>query len=255
MAAGRIVVLAVVAWLAGCATVGGGNTEADEAAARDAGPLQPFSANPSLRAPEGWSPWILHATKRPTRYRSVLLGGERVLEASADSSASGLVHRLGIDPAQRPILSWRWRVDAALAGADVGERHADDSPVRIVLGFEGDKSSLPVKEQMFFERVKLLSGHDMPYATLMYVWDGGRAPESITVNANTSRVRKIIVDGDPSGVRTWRAHRRDIVADYERAYGVKPGRLVAIALMTDTDNTKQTVRSWYGDIQLDARTP
>jgi hypothetical protein len=108
---------------------------------------------------------------------------------------------------------------------------------------------------MFFERVKLLSGHDMPYATLMYVWDGGRAPESITVNANTSRVRKIIVDGDPSGVRTWRAHRRDIVADYERAYGVKPGRLVAIALMTDTDNTKQTVRSWYGDIQLDARTP
>jgi hypothetical protein len=180
----------------------------------------------------------------------VLLGGERVLEASADSSASGLVHRLGIDPAQRPILSWRWRVDAALAGADVGERHADDSPVRIVLGFEGDKSSLPVKEQMFFERVKLLSGHDMPYATLMYVWCNKNAAEAVVPNAHFSRVRKIVVQSGEGGAKEWLSYRRDIVADYERAFGQKPGRLIAIGVMSDSDNTKQLSRSWYGDIRL-----
>ena len=266
MTSGRFVALAVVlAWLAGCVSVGPVDLEADAVVARGAvpqsgaqgaaGPLAPFSSGPLLLPPEGWTPWVLHATKRPTRYRTVQLGGERVLEASADNSASGLIHALGVDPALRPVLSWRWRVDAALVDADVGERHADDAPVRIVLGFDGDKSTLPLKEQMFFERVKLLSGQDLPYATLMYVWDGGRAIDSVAVNANTSRVRKIIVDGDQAGLRTWRAHRRDIVADFERAYGKAPGRLVAIAVMTDTDNTKQKVRSWYGDIQLVERAP
>jgi hypothetical protein len=266
MAAGRIVAVALAGWLAGCAGLDVSGGGADEATARGGapgpmvapaasdGPLAPFSGNPSLRAAGGWSPWILHASKRPTRYRTVLLRNERVLEASADSSASGLLHPLAVDPALHPILSWRWRIDAPLVDADVGERSADDAPVRIVLGFDGDKSTLPLRDQMFFERVKLLSGQDLPYATLMYVWDGRRAVESVTVNANTGRVRKIIVDSGTAGVRAWRAHRRDIVADFERAYGVKPGRLMAVGVMTDTDNTRQKARSWYGDIQLGART-
>jgi hypothetical protein len=266
MAAGRFVMVAFAGWLAGCAGLGGpdagGDAPADAAAAPPAaapvvpqGPLAPFPPDPSQRASHGWTPWVMHVSKRPTRYRTVTLDGARVLEATADSSASGLMHPLGLDPAQRPILTWRWRIDATLADTDVGERHADDAPVRIVLGFDGDKSALPLKEQLFLERVRLLSGQDLPYATLMYVWDGRRAPGSVAVNANTARVRKIVVDSGAAGVRAWRAHRRDIVADFERAYGKKPGRLLAIGVMTDTDNTRQKARSWYGDIQLTERAP
>jgi hypothetical protein len=119
-----------------------------------------------------------------------------------------------------------------------------------MLAFDGDKATLPLGEQMFFERVKLIGGQDLPYATLMYVWDNVRETESVARNSHTSRIRKIVVDSGPKGVRQWRLHRRDLVADYTRAYGKPPGRLLAIGVLTDTDNTKQSVRAWYGDIRL-----
>lgn len=213
-------------------------------------PLVPFSRLDRLDPAGPWADWPFHASKRRTQYRSVMLGGRRVVEAQADSSVSGLRHTVDLDPSTRPILEWGWRIDAVLAEADIGDRRADDSPVRIVLAFDGDVSTLPLKEQMFFERVKLLGGQDMPYATLMYVWCSRRAPGEITENPHTSRVRKIVVESGAGGVRQWRDYRRDIVADYERAFGAKPGRLIAVGVMSDSDNTRQRTVGWYGDIRL-----
>jgi len=268
MAPRHFAALALAALLAGCAGLDG------PASGEGAGPaadlpgeprlmpdavITPFSAMDRLRAARaardgrGWNAWALHPTKRLTRYRMVDLGGERVLEASADRSASGLLHPLDLDPESRPILAWRWRIDATIEGADIGDRHAEDSPVRIVLAFDGDKSSLPMREQLFFERVKLLAGHDMPYATLMYVWDNRLAPGTVSRNPHTGRVQKVVVESGGSGVRQWRSYRRDIVEDYRQAYGRAPGRLLGIGVLTDTDNTGQTARAWYGDLRLLAR--
>jgi len=270
MALRLFVAFAIAALLAGCAGLGErepglGADSPGEPRLRPDSVVTPFSAMDRLRSARaaeaaaasasavGWRPWVLHPTKRPTRYQMVDLGGERVLEASADRSASGLLHPLDLDPASRPILEWRWRIDATIDGADIGERHADDAPVRIVLAFDGDKSSLPPREQMFFERVRLLAGHDMPYATLMYVWDNRRPPGSVARNPHTGRVQKLVIESGPAGVRQWRSYRRDIVADYRQAYGRDPGRLLGIGVLTDTDNTGLTARAWYGDIRLLAR--
>jgi hypothetical protein len=249
--------LASAGLIAGCAPLA---ERVDPAAPAGAVPaaaspngLTPFSLGPGAQGPHGWREWRFHPTKRLTRYRSVELEGQRVLEASADRSVSGLMHAVDVDPVAYPILEWRWRVDAPIAGSDVADRYADDAPARIVLAFDGDKSALPLKEQMFFERVKLLAGHDMPYATLMYVWCSSQDREAVVPNAHTTRVRKIVVESGPQGAAQWRVYRRDIVADYERAYGRKPGRLLAVGVLTDADNTGQTVRSLYGDVKLLAR--
>jgi len=249
--ASGIAVLMVGVALGGCAVLPGVPPERPSASVVSAdSPLAPFSRLEALEPGGPWAGWVFHPSKRATRYRTVEVGGERVIEAVAESSVSGLRHAVDVDPQAWPVLEWRWRIDRMLEGADVADRRADDSPVRVVLAFEGDVSTLPVREQMFFERVRLLAGQDMPYATLMYVWCGRRTPGDIAVNAHTSRVRKIVVESGDAGVRRWRSYRRDIVADYERAFGRRPGRLVAVAVMTDSDNTRQRVKGWYGDIRL-----
>jgi hypothetical protein len=245
------VLLAFAGLFAGCAPL----TDRVERSAHApidaaAGALTPFSVGPAAQGPHGWQEWRFHPTKRLTRYRSVELDGQSVLEASADRSVSGLMHTVDVDPAAFPILEWRWRIDGTIAGSDVGDRYADDAPARIVLAFDGDKSSLPLKERMFFERVKLLAGHEMPYATLMYVWCSARDRDAVVANAHTARVQKIVVESGPRGAGQWHTYRRDIVADYERAYGRKPGRLLAVGVLTDADNTGQKVRSLYGDVRL-----
>jgi hypothetical protein len=252
--------LTLAAALAGCTVPGGVRTADDPAAAAATVPpagfdgvLTPFSGMDRLDPRGPWATWIFHATKKPTRFSSVSVDGVRVVEALSEQSISGLRHRVDVDPGERPILEWRWRVDRVLDTADMRDRHGDDSPVRVVLAFDGDVASLPIGEQMFFERVKLLGGQDMPYATLMYVWCNRIEAESVTPSTFTSRVQKIVVESGAQGVGQWRSYRRDIVADYERAYGRKPGRLIAVGVMSDTDNTRLSARGWYGDIRLLSR--
>ena len=49
-------------------------------------------------------------------------------------------------------------------------RERGDSPVRLILAFEGDRSRFSAKNAMLSELTRALTGEDMPYATLMYVW-------------------------------------------------------------------------------------
>jgi hypothetical protein len=53
-----------------------------------------------------------------------------------------------------------------------------------------------------------------------------------------------------AGVGLWQNFSRNIVEDYVRAFGEKPGRLIGIGVLTDTDNTEESIEAWYGDIVL-----
>ena len=70
------------------------------------------------------------------------------------------------------------------------------------------------------------------------------------IHPRTDRVRKIVVDAGPGQIRRWREHRRDLAADFQRAFGEAPGALVSVAYMTDADNTQQQARAWYGPVEF-----
>ena len=40
--------------------------------------------------------------------------------------------------------------------------------------------------------------------------------------------------------------------DFKRAFGEEPGKVIAITLMTDTDNTNGDAVAFYGDIEIRA---
>lgn len=243
--------------LAGCASWGDDASRAATAGSGRNGPTSPqtqvpaFSrAVPGAGVPAGWEPYIIHPRKKHTRYEVSLDNGEPVLQATSKGSASGLWARLDVDPAVTPIVQWRWRTEAHLDQADNTDPAREDAPVRLILAFDGDKASLPVRDQMFFERARLFAGVDMPYATLMYIWGHGQPLEAIFPSPHTSRVQKIVVCNDGTGTREWHRLRRNIIDDYRRAYGRPPGRLVGVAILTDTDNTDGSITAYYGDIRL-----
>ncbi|MGO4332905.1 DUF3047 domain-containing protein [Cupriavidus sp. 2TAF22] len=209
-----------------------------------------FSAIPSGRTdPPGWQPWTVNRNKIPTRYSLAEVDQRVVLHAEADSSASGLYVPLVSRDAG--MLNWTWKTRDVIRSADNTQAPREDAPLRIFVAFDGDKGSLSLKDQLMYEMARLTTGREMPYATLMYIW-GGRKPEGAVVsNPHTERVRMIVVDSGTAHTNEWRCHRRDLRADYRKAFGVDPGKVVAIGIMTDTDNTKSRAESWYGDIALD----
>ncbi|HTN65372.1 MAG TPA: DUF3047 domain-containing protein [Burkholderiaceae bacterium] len=237
--------------IGGCATHRG-STPSDAAAQRAEREqaLALFSAHPPGALPSAWQPLIITRAKKPTEYRLVADGGVTVLHAHAAASASLLMHALDLEPDQQPWLAWQWKVDRHIKGADNRYRDTEDAPVRIVLAFDGDKGDLPFSEQILFETGRLVTGRELPYATLMYIWEKKAPVGSVIAHTRTSQLKMVVAASGPHGLGQWRQLSRNLVDDYQRAFGKKPGRLIGVGVMSDTDNTGDTVDAWYGDIRL-----
>ena len=63
------------------------------------------------------------------------------------------------------------------------------------------------------------------------------------------RIRKIVVGSGPAGAAPrWQRFQRDVVADFQRAFGEPPGALIGAAFMTDADNTGSRAEACYGSL-------
>lgn len=238
----RLLILLLL-FLAGCATV----------EVPTANQVAAFSSNAAgTTEPRHWRPLIITRAKAPTDYR--LIHDERegrvVVHAKAKKSATGLKQLLDVDPAQRPRVTWRWRVQDLIAGADNLDRHAEDSPVRLLLFFDGDKQRLPARDQVALEMAQLVSGQDAPYATLIYLWENRQPVGTVINSVHTGRIKMMVAGSGRDRLGQWKHFERNYVADFVRAFGEPPGRLIGIGIMTDTDNTGAEIEAYYGDIEL-----
>ena len=198
----------------------------------------------------GWAHQPLSKLKRDTVYTLVQEEGRTVLHGAADRSASAYVAFLKPKAAVPAALSWRWKTDALVPGADNRDKSREDAPLRVIVAFDGDPATLPEAEQKRFKRAKNLSGRDLPYAMLMYIWSDQVAVESLIPSAHTSQLKMLVVASGASGLGQWKSVRRNIAEDYRRAYGAEPGRVLGVAVMTDTDNTGAKAVGQYSDIRF-----
>jgi len=255
-------ILCAVFALAGCAGFGGDSIQNESGQALNVDQLPAQDELPKFSAetardgmPNGWNFHRIAPYKKNTVYRLENYQGKTVLSANSKTSASGLAVKLRPRHANNLWLKWEWKALSAMPEADNAERYHDDAPLRILVAFDGNKSKLPLKEKMTFEMANLISGQEMPYATIMYIWSGKSPIDSIITNAHTSRIKMIVVDSGWENLGQWHQHQRDLAADYKLAYGEAPGEVIGIALLTDTDNTKSETRAFYGDIELIRKNP
>ncbi len=209
-----------------------------------------FSSTQAGAAPAGWQHVPLSSTKKETEYTTVVDEGVVVLKATAHGSASLMAFRTEFDPRAFPLLSWRWKVIQGIPTAETHNRAREDAPVRLMVSFSGDTSKLSVLDRAASSFAKSASGQALPYAELMYVWGGKVAVDSITTSALTSRIRMLAVAADDQGIGRWHSYTRNLVDDFRRAFGEEPGRVTAIKLMSDTDNTSSNAEALYGDISV-----
>jgi Protein of unknown function (DUF3047) len=170
------------------------------------------------------------------------------IRAKARGSASTLWRNLALQSINDLDVEWSWSKELDPAGNNPAQREADDAAARLMLAFDGDKSTLPLREQVLFETAKLLTGEDPPYAVLIYAASTKHAPDTVVVNPRTTRVRTIVVPR--AAGQSWAKYRRNIKADYKLAFGEMPGRLLGVGLMTDADNSASSAAALYGPIQF-----
>jgi Protein of unknown function (DUF3047) len=208
-----------------------------------------FSAlQPGAALPAGWKPLGVSSAKNATRYTLVNDGGVTVMRAESHAGASGLSRAIRVNPAEHPVLQWRWKISNILKASDIREKNGDDYPARVYVMFDYPLEKLPFAERAKIRIARALHDPDLPAATLCYVWDGKAPTGTIAVSSYTSRVRMIVVESGASRVNQWLAMERDVAADFKAAFGEDAPPVSAIAIATDTDNTGESAIAHYGDI-------
>lgn len=202
--------------------------------------------------PGDWRGWGLRSGKRPTRYRLVDEGGDVALEADADRAGTGLYRRIRVDPRRQPLLEWRWRAERLIPGADLAKGPREDAVARLAISFHGDPAQLDFEERSLLRLAKAFAGEPLPYAMLIYVWSNDLPVGATLPSPQIDRIRVLVVESGEAGLGRWRSYRRNVLEDYRRVFGEDPGDIVAVGVLTDTDNTQQRARTLYGDITLRA---
>jgi Protein of unknown function (DUF3047) len=226
--------------LSGCSTIPASKDAPEQAPGID------------LSAQASWKPMHLPG-KRKTLFTHTTHDGRQAVLATANSSVSMFRRPLHIPADELGSLKFSWKVPQLIQAADMAQRELDDSPVRLVLAFEGDRSRFSHKNRMMSELSLALTGEELPYATLMYVWCNQCQTGDVITNPRTDRIRKFAVEAGKGNVGKWLDYERDIRSDFIKAFGEEPGALTGIAFMTDTDNTQTKATAWYGPVSLKPR--
>ena len=198
---------------------------------------------------DGWEPLTIKK-RATTDYTLVEDSGTVVVKATSNAAASGLVKRVSIAPEENPMLTWRWKVSNVLEKGDVTRKKGDDYAARLYITFDYDSSDLSLGDWIKYKALRLLGYKNIPLRAINYIWANQAPVGTIVRNPYTDWVQMIAVQSGTEHINTWQVEERNLYEDYVTAFGEEPGRITGIALMTDTDDTKESATAYYGDISL-----
>ena len=151
------------------------------------------------------------------------------LRAKADSSCSALYRRVKIRVEDEPFLSWRWRA-LQFPEEGPGEDGEVDYVARVYVIFPG----LTFGGSRFLE----------------YVWVREGSVNTV-LSAPQDNVKRLVIRVGPAENDMWLAEERNVLTDYERAFGEQPRKKArAIALMSDGDSTGSVAEAMFDDIRI-----
>ena len=229
--------------LLGAAVVG----FAEQPARLMVGTFSTAAEGPAL--PDGWQRLTFKKIERHTQYAVVNDHAATVIKAVSEASASGLTKAVTIDPREYPIVRWRWKIENILAKSDVTRKDGDDYPARLYITFAYEPDKVSFGKKLKYKAGQALFG-DIPIGALNYIWDSKSPVGTVVDNAFTSFAKMIVVESGAGRIGSWIEEERDVYKDYLSAFGEEPPAINGIAIMTDTDNTKERAVAYYGDIEF-----
>jgi len=203
--------------------------------------------DPGTELPEKWEPLTFKNLKN-TDYRLIQNKDRMVVKAETDQSASGLIRKIEIDIEKYRIMEWSWMVENIYEKGNVREKSGDDYPARIYITFKYNPDEESFIERMKFKAAKALHGEYPPGSSINYIYESKEPAGTVVPNPYTERVIMYVVDSGEKNLKKWVTHKRNIYEDYINAFGKKPPAVTGVAIMSDSDNTRESAAAYYGDI-------
>jgi hypothetical protein len=196
-----------------------------------------------------WENWqhIDFPGREKTRYEYE--PDEQMVCARAVSSASALAHEFPGELTDYPVLSWEWRIDQVLEKGNARFRAGDDYAGRVYVNFKRD-NRLSRWERTRARLFEILYGQEIPGQTLNFIWANVLAIDEIVTSPYTEHARLVALQSGNPRAGEWVREEVNIPAYYRQAFNGEPPPVHSIAIMTDSDDTGETVQACYRNIKL-----
>lgn len=178
--------------------------------------------------------WEREIFSGETQYEVITQDGKPVLKAHSQAAASGLVRKMDIDLTKTPYMNWSWKVDNILNDVDETQKSGDDYAARVYVVISGG---------ILFWRTHAIS----------YVWASDEAQGRHWPNAFTGNALMIATQSGDQRMGQWVHEKRNVLQDIKDLLGLDNTEINAVAIMTDTDNSKQSATAYYGNIYFTAK--
>jgi len=183
---------------------------------------------------EGLTDWKTKSFLGNTDYQITSIDNTLALQAISHASASGLYKEQRIDLHKTPYLNWSWRINHHLKGLNEQSKSGDDFSARVYIVVSGG---------WFFWKTKAIN----------YVWASNTAKGDIWPNAFVGKKAMMVpLRSSDDKTHTWYSEKRHILADFKYLFGYDIQYIDAVALMTDTDNSKSDAKAYYDNIYFSA---
>jgi Protein of unknown function (DUF3047) len=194
---------------------------------------------------QGW-----REVPNPNKKENVFgLTPDGAIEVISNDSVSTLYRPADVDIDERPVLTWRWRVDQPAPATDLSVKGTDDCALAVYVGFPFDPDQASFFERLKRPLVESWVGDDAPGRVLRYVFCG-RHEEGEVVESpylGSAGVIKVLRSVDsPTG--EWFEEQVDLAADYRATFGKEPPNPTQLAIQADTDNTHSKSRAYIADL-------
>ena len=206
--------------------------------------VAPAVVAPELAA-EGW-----RELPNPNKKENVFgLTPEGAIEVISNDSVSTLYRPAEVEIDERPILTWRWRVDEPAPATDLSVKGTDDCSLAVYVGFPFDPEQASFFDRLKRPLVESWVGDDAPGRVLRYVFCGSHEQGEVVESPymGSAGMTKVLRPADsPTG--EWFDERVDLAADYREAFGEEPSDPTQLAIQADTDNTHSASRAAVADL-------
>lgn len=206
--------------------------------------------DPSRGLPGIWEEMVFPKISHHTTYRLIRDGRQTVVQAVSTASASGLINAYHAPAQRHPWIYWQWKIAHVLQNGDVATQNGDDYAARIYVAFEYSPAGKSWIQKMRYHAARLVAGDRLPGSAINYIWANKAPVGTIVSNPYTDQTKMIVLQSGNALAGRWIAEKRNLIRDYQAAFGQKPPPIMGIAIMTDTDNTGESTTAWYGDIIL-----
>jgi len=147
------------------------------------------------------------------------------LHLKSVKSSFSLERSVDVDPAQMPLLTWRWKVTRLPPLGDFRHASTDDQAAQVLVAFADRR-------------------------VVSYIWDT-TAPKGASQVAGfipLVHVFAMVCESGSANLNQWLSETQNLSADYQRAYGKPAPHVKGVRIQINSQHTGAVAESYFGEV-------